>query len=215
MKLRTLMQHVERARCKNSCRAKCLICFYATICLPCLDCFMSTFSEFLEPRDWKLIEASQRGHVADVTRLLKICDVRKSNFAAFREAVRQGRAEVVELFVSTTIALPTHVALQDAVLRGYTTLIPLLIGERESNTYALQTAAELGDKRRQIIELLLPCSDYQKILTRMEHMSVHQIGRTADPTVLKQCIEEYECEQQRGRLEQAVTPATTSNVRKM
>lgn len=70
---------------------------------------MSILSEFLEPRDWKLIEACQRGHVEDVKRLLRICDPRKSNFAAFREAVRQGRAEVVELFVSTTIRRPNGV----------------------------------------------------------------------------------------------------------
>lgn len=161
---------------------------------------MSILSEFLEPRDWKLIEACQRGHVADVTRLLRICDPRKSNFAAFREAVRQGHTEVVELFVSTTTQLPKHAALQDAVLRGRTTLIPLLIGERDSNTYALQTASQLGEKRRQIIEMLIPVSDYQKTLKRMEDMNANPLGHAADPTVLKQCIEQYECEQQRKML---------------
>ena len=166
---------------------------------------MSILSEFLEPRDWKLIEACQRGHVEDVKRLLRICDPRKSNFAAFREAVRQGHTEVVELFVSTTTELPIHAALQDAVLRGFTTLIPLLIGERDSNTYALQTASHLGETRRQIIEMLIPVSDYQKTLTRMEDMNANPFGRTADPTVLKQCIEQYECEQQRKMLMNEVT----------
>lgn len=161
---------------------------------------MSILSEFLEPRDWKLIEACQRGHVADVTRLLPICDVRKSNFAAFREGVRQGHAEVVELFVSASTELPKHAALQDAVLRGHTTLIPLLMGEHDANNNALQTAASLGATRRQIIELLLPFSDYQQTLKCMQHNNAHKIGHTTDTMVLEQCIEEYEVERQREML---------------
>ena len=66
------------------------------------------------------------------------------------------------------------------------------------------------------IKPLIPGSDYAKVL---EYLQQTNAGRAhyaqVDTTVFEQCIEEYECEQQRGRLEQAVTPATTSNVRKI
>lgn len=166
-----------------------------------------TFPAPLEPIDWALIQACDDADLNKVARLLPMCDVRKSNFGAFRRAVRKGQVEIVQQFLSTTTELPKHAALQDAVLLGHTAVVPLLVCAHDSNSYALISAATFGAKRREIIKQLLPFCDYQLALQRIEHNNTHNMGNT-DPTVLRQCIEEYENDLQRQRLEDVVEPHT-------
>lgn len=167
----------------------------------------------LEPIDWALIQACDTANVDDVARLLPLCDLRKSNFAAFRGAVRKGHAAIVQLFVCTRTALPKDAALQDAVLRGHVNVAQMLIGsDFDANGYALQTAA--AEKNRQMIELLLPVCDYKRTLARIQHNNTESLGYT-DTHVFEQCIEEYENDLQRQRLEHAVGPSQRSSARKI
>lgn len=187
---------------KNAAAAK-----YATILSTVLNILSMTLPAPLEPIDWALIRACDNADLNKVACLLPMCDLRKSNFAAFRGAVRKGYVEIVQLFLSTTTELPKHAALQDAVLLGHTAVVPLLVGAHDSNSYALISAATFGAKRREIIKQLLPFCDYQLALQRIEHNNTHNMGNT-DPTVLEQCIQEYESEQQRGRLLNEIEPQT-------
>lgn len=75
------------------------------------------------------------------------------------------------------------------------------ICERETNSYALQVA--VGNSCLEIIQFLIPFSDYHQTLNRIKFNNTLNIGYT-DTRVFEQCIGEYENEQQCKRLEKVV-----------
>lgn len=180
----------------------------------CLLRHMPTFDE--QDNNSALVQACKDGNLDEVQRLLPTSNPRAHNSAAVRWAADGGHVEIVRLLAPLS-DLQSCLAVQAAAINGQVEVLHCLLEYDIPETIrhnALELAAT--SYNADIFKLLIPGSNHQKVLQNIQHTNtVRATYGQIDTTVLEQCIQEYENELQRQRLEHAVTPATTSSVRKI
>lgn len=165
-----------------------------------------------------LIQACKVGDFKEVQRLLPLSDPQAHNSAAIRWAAEYGCLEIVQLLAPlSNLHSQGCFAVQAAAVHGRVEILKCLL-EYDIPPAKLRSALELAAPmyNPEIFKLLIPGSNYQQVLHNIQQANAARVSYgQIDTTVLEQCIEEYENERQRQRLEQAIAPPTTSSVRKI
>lgn len=168
--------------------------------------------------DAALIQACKEGNLKEVKRLLPRSTPEAYNSAAVRWAAEYGSLEIVQLLAPlSNLQSQGCFAVQAAAQYGRVEILKCLL-EYDIPPATQRSALELAAPmyNAEIFKLLIPGSNYQQVLQNIQQVNAERVSYgQVDTTVLEQCIQEYENELQRQRLEQAVTPATTSSVRKI
>lgn len=158
--------------------------------------------------NFALVQACKDGNLDEVQRLLPMSNPRAHNSAAVRWAGDGGHLEIVRLLAPLS-NLQSCLAVQAAAINGQVEVLHCLL-EYDIPPAIQRNALELAATacNAEIFKLLIPGSNYQQVLQNIQHTNaVRATYGQIDTTVLEQCIQEYENEQQRQRLEQAVSPA--------
>lgn len=151
-----------------------------------------------------LIQASAKGDINEVIRLIPISNPKDYGSYPLRTAAWNGHTECVKRLipVSNPKAEKSQ-ALQGAAQGGFLDCVTLLLPvstPKANNSIALQLAAIKG--HRDIVKLLIPVSNYRLAVKEL-------LENNKDTTGLQQCIDEYEIQQQKERLTNVLNTVNT------
>lgn len=168
--------------------------------------------------DSALIQACKKGNLKEVKRLLPLSNPQTHNSVAIRWAAEYGCLEIVQLLAPlSNLHSQGCFAVQAAAVHGRVEILKCLLEydiPPATQRSALELAAPMYNP--EIFKLLIPGSNYQQVLHNIQQANAARVSYgQIDTTVLEQCIEEYENEQQRLRLETAVGSLKPSHARKI
>lgn len=166
--------------------------------------------------NWALIQACKNNNLEEVRRLLPISNPQAHQSTAVAWAARCGCIEMVQLLAPlSNLQSDKCFAVQAAASSDQVEVLQYLL-EYDIPQATLNDALELVAYKAEIIKLLLPGSNYSKVLHDIQKNNAERATYgQINTTVLEQCIEEYDIELQRQRLETAVGSSKPSRARKI
>lgn len=151
-----------------------------------------------------LIQASRKGDIDEIKRLIPISDPKSEQWGALQVVASEGYIDCVKLLIPVSDPKQNNsAALLYASEHGYTEIVQLLIpvsDPKANGSWALQAAVK--ENQINAIKLLIPVSDYTLVMQTL--LNNKNVYNRYDTTVFQQCIDEYEALQQKNHLQDTI-----------